>query len=255
MTPAKQKEYNADSISRHSGLSGVRKKASVYIGETNSHGLFTILREVLDNTIDEFLARRNTEVTCILDADGSFWVSDQGTGIPVQDKTFQNEHGKAEVLNTLYVVTGLTHGGAKFDAGGAYDSSRGCFTGDQKIRVLDGRIISFEKLYKIWKSDKTPIPVMSYDIENQVLTTSVISHVQITKNTSDLVDVCLDTGKTIRCTPDHPFFINVRKEIKRVSAEDLRFGDLCISNNKRSKTTFVVGISHVHLDNSVPVYD
>src|SRR3972149_5995173 len=106
MALTKQKEYNADSISRHSGLIGLRKVPQVYMGETNSHGLFTILREVIDNTIDEFLAKRNTEVTCILDADGSFWVSDQGTGIPVQDKTFQNEHGKAEVLNTLYVVTG-----------------------------------------------------------------------------------------------------------------------------------------------------
>lgn len=111
------KKYSEDSIQRHAGLKGIRKKPTPYIGPTDSDGLWTCWREPCDNCVDQALSGRNKLVHLIEDSKrGVYWVVDGGEGIPVGEKTFHNEHGKKEKLSTLYVVTGLTHGGSNFDS-------------------------------------------------------------------------------------------------------------------------------------------
>ena len=104
------------------GLDAPRKKPTMYIGPVDSHGIFTILREAMDNSVDEFLAdERNDEMTVQVFSNGYLAVHDNGQGIPV------GKHD-TEKVSTLEVATGMLHAGGKLDAKdneGAYKHSRG----------------------------------------------------------------------------------------------------------------------------------
>ena len=107
--------YSEKNIERFAGLLGIRKKPTPYIGPTDGNGLWTIFREPADNAVDQALAKRNNMVHLVYDPQpNKYWVLDDGEGIPVGKKTFQDEQGKSQKLSTFYVVTGLTHGGSNF---------------------------------------------------------------------------------------------------------------------------------------------
>ncbi len=123
------KQYDEKDIESLSGLSGVRKKASMYIGPPDTRGVFTILREVADNTVDEALAGRNSG--CVISIgvgsdEGSYVVADKGEGIPVKNITVTDDvnHKKHEV-SAFRAVVSLVHTGAKFGTNKAYAASRG----------------------------------------------------------------------------------------------------------------------------------
>lgn len=110
-----KRAYDADAIERYAGLQGLRKRSNSYIGPNDSNGLWTVVREPLDNLID--LALKGLNKLCHLIPDPKtckFWIVDAGPGFPVAVKTFYDEHGKPEKLNTLYVATGLVHSGSNF---------------------------------------------------------------------------------------------------------------------------------------------
>ena len=48
--------YTADDLSSLKGLEAVRKKPGMYIGGTDERALHHCVSEVLDNSVDEFLA-------------------------------------------------------------------------------------------------------------------------------------------------------------------------------------------------------
>ena len=107
--------YDESNIERFAGLAGIRKKPTVYVGPMDHSGLWTIFREPADNGVDQALAGRNSLVHLVIDeAPNTYWVLDEGEGIPVGLKVFEDERGKKEKLSTLFVVTGLTHGGGNF---------------------------------------------------------------------------------------------------------------------------------------------
>lgn len=102
-------------IERYAGLKGIRKRSNSYIGPNDSNGLWTVVREPLDNNVDLALKGLNKMVHLVMDKEPNvYWIIDAGPGFPVQVKTFDDEHGRPEKLNTLYVATGLVHSGSNF---------------------------------------------------------------------------------------------------------------------------------------------
>lgn len=126
-------EYGADQISALEGLDAIRARPAMYVSSTSQKGVNQLCWEIIDNSVDEYVAGHGKEIDFHIFDDCSVEISDHGRGIPVgiSDK-FKDEHNKS--MNVLTVVLTKIHAGGKF-ATGNYKASAGSYGVGQKAVV------------------------------------------------------------------------------------------------------------------------
>ena len=154
-------DYNASNIELLEGLEGVRKRPAMYIGSTNTYGLHHLVREIVDNAVDEALNGYGKRIFVVIHKDNSVTVTDEGRGIPcdIHEKTG---------IPAIQLILSTLHSGGKFNDK-SYKSSAGLHgVGSSVTNALseyfDATVLKDGKIYHIAFENggrlKTPLEVL-----------------------------------------------------------------------------------------------
>ncbi len=182
------KEYNANSISIAEGLEGVRENISLYVGKPGDNSILHLLKEVVENSIDEYMIKENSYVGVKVEQvskEQTFYIIDYGRGIPV------DKHEKTGNPALIEILTKL-HAGAKgesCDYGGASRGRHGL--GLSVVNALS-------KKFEIWTYRDNKWSYLKYKKGKQ--RTKLIKK----KPPNNLKDIKLkNKGTIIKYTPDY----------------------------------------------------
>ena len=193
-TTAGSAKYNAEDITVMEGLEAVRKRPGMYIGTTGPEGVFHLVREIVDNSVDEAMAGFATRIDVTIRSDGSVTVVDDGRGIPV------DTHKKTG-LSALETVMTTLHAGGKFGDKG-YQVSGG----------LHGVGVSLVNALSEW----TEVEVRrSKKVNSQRYERGkTMNELQVRDQTRDDEP---GTGTTVSWMPDHEIFPEITYDWDKIS--------------------------------------
>ena len=103
-----QNPYSASEIEVLEGLEPVRHRPGMYIGGTDQNALHHLAVEIIDNCMDEVVAKHATTIKVELLEDNFIKISDNGRGIPIDN------HPKFKNKSALEVIMTTLHSGGKF---------------------------------------------------------------------------------------------------------------------------------------------
>ena len=139
--------YDENAIQVLEGLEPVRKRPGMYIGSTGPRGLHHLVFEIVDNAIDEVLARYCTHILVELLPGEVVRVTDNGRGVPVG--IHQPEH-----ISTATIVFTYLHAGGKFGDGGYKVASGLHGVGSSVVNALSEYMcVTIRRDGHIWQQD------------------------------------------------------------------------------------------------------
>lgn len=186
-------KYGAQDIQILKGLEHVRRRPFMYIGDVGSKGYHHLLREVVDNAVDEFLDGHVTKVWVkVCTKTQQVEVRDNGRGIPV------SIHPKAGISTLTAVFTKL-HAGGKFGKG-AYTAAVAGLHGIG-VKAVNALSVSLT----VWTKRKKKVWVQKF-VRGEPVADVALS------------DRSLQKGTIVRFTPDSKVFNDVRWKPSQIAA-------------------------------------
>lgn len=222
--------YDESSISALGPMEAIRKRPGMYIGNTGVEGLHHLIKEAIDNALDEAIAGAATRCEVTFHPDGSVSISDDGRGIPTGPHPQAGTGAIPAGMKTLEVVMSITHAGGKFsttseDSGYRFQRS-GAAAGLHGIGIK-------------------AITALSEWVECRVSRGGTLTTIRFERGVrTSLVDVPKDdpaTGTTFHFLPDDQIFESLDWDTKVIAArlEDVSYlkpGFRTIMNDDRSGT-------------------
>lgn len=183
-------DYTAKDIKLLKGLEPVRERPGMYIGSTGPRGLNLLIREIVDNAVDEALAGycKHIKVTLLPGTPdnpvNSARIEDDGRGMPVDEKPGTGK-------SALEILFTDLHAGGKFEGGTGYKVSGGLHgVGAKVVNALSTRLVATVyrggNIYQIRFKDGGHLDSKGVEI---------IGHCPMEK-----------TGTTVEFTPDPTIF-------------------------------------------------
>ena len=185
-------EYTANSINVLKGLEAIRRRPDMYIGSPSgnpSDGLYRLCREIIDNSVDEYLAGCNSNIVILYDSKTKVTtVIDNGRGIPVG-------WNDAAGMNSLTAVVTEIHAGGKFDHD-AYKTSSG------KNGVGASAVNALSDMLQVWSNNSEDRKWYTQTFEKGNPTSDVTK----TKLPEEYKQYIKKTGTIITWLPDKTIF-------------------------------------------------
>ncbi len=129
--------YTAENIKTLDYFQHIRQYPGMYIGSKDLHGLHHCAKEVISNSIDEYLNGAGNRIEIKLLADGGIYIGDNGRGIPLKS----GDQG----VTPLQACFGVANTGGKFDNAtgeSGYNSSGGQHgTGGKAVNALSTKLL------------------------------------------------------------------------------------------------------------------
>lgn len=195
--------YSTESIKTLDYFEHIRQYPGMYIGSKDINGLHHCIKEIVSNSIDEFLNGAGDKIIVKLQKDGGIYIEDNGRGIP------HGEHSSG--CSVLQACFGVANTGGKFDnATGqtGYNTSGGEHgTGGKAVNALSTKMIVTTSRDGVWEC---------VEFSKGVYQNSGTKNIDKNK-----------TGVSVLFYPDDTIFETVKVDSKKLETMIQEFSFLC----------------------------